>query len=212
MIRWLFFSGLISLLFASCMRTPEDVDLVKYMVVQTEYDTLDENDNNVFKGFSTFVLRQDTMGYVSTISDDTILVDGVNINDFVTPVVDRVTDEVEAAGYERVEEDENPDFSVKIVVLENFSFYQNVTYPGYYSGYYGYYGGYYGPIVSTYYSNFITMVIEVVDVKNYIANGEKYKVVWSAYIGDLGVTLDLTNKTIEAVDQAFIQSPYFTKN
>jgi len=196
------------------MRAPQDVDLVKYMVVQTEYDTEVINDaTNIFNTYGTFVLRQDTMGYVSTIVVDTILVDGFNFDgEFVTPVVDRVTEEVENAGFLRVEEDQNPDFAVKIVVLENFSFFQTVSYPGYYSGYYGYYGGYYGPVVSTYYSNFVTLVIEVVDIKNYQANGNKYNVIWSSYIGDLGVTLDLTGKTLEAVDQAFIQSPYFSKN
>jgi hypothetical protein len=186
--------------------------LVKYMLVQTEYDTARvDGDVNVFNTYSTFVLKQDTMGFVSSIDEDTILVDNPNF-EFVTPVVDRVTDEVEAAGYLRVEEDENPDFVVNVVVLENFSFYQSVSYPGYYSGYYSGYYGYYYPVVNTYYSNFITLVVEVVDIKNYAANGNKYMVIWTASIGDLGVTQDLVGKTLEAVDQAFTQSPYFSKN
>jgi hypothetical protein len=110
------------------------------------------------------------------------------------------------------ETEENPDFALKIVVLENFSFFQTVSYPGYYSGYYGYYGGYYGPVVDTYSSNFVTLVIEVVDIKNYAANGNKYNVIWSAYIGDLLTTYDRKNKILYAVDQAFEQSPYFSKN
>lgn len=215
--RALFFCGLMLLILASCMRGPEDIDLVKYMVVQTDYDTGEiDGSVNIFSTYNTFVLRQDTMGFVSTLEDDTILVDGFNFEgEFVTPVVDRVTQKVETAGtvgFQRVEEDQNPDFGVKIVVLQNFSFFQTVSYPGYYSGYYGYYGGYYGPVVNNYYSNFITLVIEVVDIKNYAANGNKYKVIWTAYIGDLGATLDLTGKTLEAVDQAFAQSPYFSKN
>jgi hypothetical protein len=196
------------------MPTPEDADLVKYMVVQTDYDTEEvDGVENIFTTYNTFVLRQDTIGYVSTLTDDTILVDGVNFEgEFVTPVVDQVTDEVEAGGFLRVEEDENPDFAINIVVLENFSFFQSVSYPGYYSGYYSGYYGYYYPVVNTYYSNFITLIIEVVDIKNYTVNGNKYKVIWKASIGDLGATLDLTGKTLEAVEQAFIQSPYFSKN
>jgi hypothetical protein len=195
------------------MRGPEDADLVKHMVVQTNYDTdLVNETDNIFNTYNTYVLRQDTMGFVSTIPGaDTILIDDANF-DFVEPVVGRITSKVNEAGFTRVEEDENPDFGVKVVVLQNFSFFQSVSYPGYYSGYYGYYGGYYGPIVNTYYANFITMVIEVVDIKNYAANGNKYKVLWSAYVGDLGITLNLKDNTLKAVDQAFQQSPYFSKD
>jgi hypothetical protein len=198
---------------ASCMQAPEDSDLVKYMVVQTEYNTekIDEG-NNIFNTYSTYVLRQDTMGFVSTFApNDTILVDNPTF-DFVKPVVRDITTKINEAGFTRVEEDQNPDFAVKVVVLQNFSFFQSVSYPGYYSGYYGYYGGYYGPIVNNYYSNFITMVIEVVDIKNYVPNNNKYVVIWSAYVGDLGVTHDLKQSTLDAVERAFQQSPYFSKN
>lgn len=209
---WSFWGGLIFLIASSCMQQPEEVDLVKHMVVQTEYDTKAIDEDQVFTSFNTFVLVQDTMGFVSTVVEDTVLIDGVNFEgEFVTPVVDEITSQVEAAGFTRVAENQNPDFSVKVVVLQNFSFFQTVSYPGYYTGYYGYYGGYYGPIVSTYYSNFVTMVIEVVDVKNYAANGNKYNVIWSAYIGDLGATMNLTENTLEAVQTAFEQSPYFSK-
>lgn len=200
---------------AGCAREPEVADLVKYMVVETRYDTEEVNESaNVFTDYSTFVLREDTLGFVSTYAgSDTILLDeaGTRI-DFVNSTIERVAEHVTDRGFTRVEEDENPDFAVKIVVLENFSFFQTVSYPGYYSGYYGYYGGYYGPIVNTYSSNFVTMVIEVDDIKHYLENGSKYKVVWSAYIGDLLTTDDRKNKILVAVDKAFEQSPYFSNN
>lgn len=197
---------------AGCVREPEMIDLVKYMVVQTEYDTDEINDDqNIFHAYNTFYLREDTLGFVSTNSNDTILLDQPGtIVDFVNAVEDRVAANAEARGFERVEADQNPDFAINIVVLENFSFFQTVSYPGYYSGYYGYYGGYYGPIVSTYASNFVTLVIEVVDIKHAVDN--KYKVVWSAYIGDILTTIDRKNKILQAVSQAFEQSPYFSKD
>lgn len=199
---------------AGCAREPEVADLVKYMVVQTEYDPEEINQNeSIFNDYATFVLRQDTLGFVSTYTNDSTLLDepGTRI-DFVNALIEKVGANASERGFDRVEDTENPDFAIKIVVLENFSFFQTVSYPGYYSGYYGYYGGYYGPIVSTYTSNFVTLVIEVVDIKNYAANGNKYKVVWSAYIGDLLTTYDRKNKILYAVDQAFEQSPYFSKN
>jgi hypothetical protein len=199
---------------AGCTREPEVVDLVKNMVVQTEYDLEEINETrNIFNDYTTFVLREDTLGFVSTYTSDSILLDepGTRI-DFVNATIDEVSTNATERGFARVGDEEDPDFAIKIVVLENFSFFQTVSYPGYYSGYYGYYGGYYGPVVDTYSSNFVTLVIEVVDIKNYAANGNKYKVVWSAYIGDLLTTYDRKNKILYAVDQAFEQSPYFSKN
>lgn len=198
---------------ASCAREPEVGDLVKYMVVQTEYNPQEISvDDNVFNDYDTFVLQEGKLGFVSTYSTDTILVDesGTRI-DFVNSTIDAVSAHATERGFTRVEDDDNPDFAIKIIVLENFSFYQTVSYPGYYSGYYGYYGGYYGPIVNTYSSNFVTMVIEVVDIKHVLENDNKYEVVWSAYIGDLLTTYDRKNKILYAVDQAFEQSPYFSK-
>jgi hypothetical protein len=46
-----------------------------------------------------------------------------------------------------------------------------------------------------------------VDAKNPNANNE-YPIIWTAYIGDLNYTTDLTGKTQEAVVRAFKQSPY----
>lgn len=206
---------------AACSREPEDIDLIKQMVVQTDYNVEEvDGETNVFNGYTTFVLRKDTLGYVSTASRDTILLDNANtLVNFAKSTIKVVADSAIARGFTRVDEfvetDPDPDFAIKIVILENFSYSQYIYYPGYYSGYYGYYGGYYGPIINTYSTNYVTMVIEVVDIKNYVANGNKYKVIWSAYIGDILAAVDQNTrkeKITEAVGQAFKQSPYFSKD
>jgi hypothetical protein len=52
---------------AGCAREPEVVDLVKNMVVQTEYDLEAINEEeNIFNEYATFVLREDTLGFVSS--------------------------------------------------------------------------------------------------------------------------------------------------
>lgn len=203
----------------ACVREPEVADLVKNMVVQTEYDVTEvDGAVNVFTEYSTFALRLDTIGYLSPFTLDTIMLDVSNPQKelprqtFVKDLVDQLDSNIQARGYMHVEDSDNPDFGVKVVILEQFSFIQTVSYPGYYSGYYGYYGGYYGPVVNTYSSNFVTMVIEVVDIKNFEDNGGKYKVIWSAYIGDLLTSVDRDTKIIEALNQAFVQSPYFSKD
>lgn len=193
-----------------CSTEPEIVDLVKYMVVQTQYDQDAITDTeNIFNTYGTFTLKRDTLGYVFAYSSDTILVDGVNSTDFAKPVAAAVEAGITARGFTRVAENAEPDFAVNIIVLRDFSFFQSVSYPGYYSGYYGYYGYYY-PVVSNHYSDYATLVIEVVDIKH--ATNNQYKVIWKAYIGDLLTTTDLKLKTLEAIEQAFKQSPYFTAN
>jgi hypothetical protein len=202
-------------LLSGCNMEPQIGERAADMVVQTKYDVSSINTtSNIFNTYSTFILRIDTIGYVSTRSSDTVLVDGVNINvtgGFVTPVVNRVLLHLNAAGFVKVTEEDDPDFAVNIAVLQNFDFFQTINYPGFYPGYYGYYGYYY-PIVTTYYSNYATMIIEVVDIKNFSLNGNGYKVIWKASVGDLISTVDLRAKTLEAIDQAFLQSPYINKS
>ena len=213
MIRGILLIGFCLLMMGGCMQAPEDAKLVEHMVVQTNYDTARiKESSNIFNTYNTFFIRADTMGYVlNSPGADTILIDPIKGGTyyFVTPVVDEIRDQVQLAGYTSVDEDQNPDFAIKVAVLENFSYYQTIS-NGYYGGYYGYYGYYY-PVVATYYSNSATLLIEIVDVKNYAINGNKYVVVWRAYIGDLIKTIDLTGKTREAVVRAFEQSPYISK-
>jgi hypothetical protein len=200
------------LAFAGCIREPDLSDLAKHMVVITEYDEDQINETeNIFDDYTTFYLRRDTIGYVYNHPNaDTVLIDGINgPGDFVSPTVDEIELNITAAGFNYVDKTANPDFAVKVAVVENFSFYQSISYYSY-SGYYGYYGYYY-PIVNTYASNSATFLIEIIDVKNYAANGNKYVVVWRAYIGDLIVTQDLKGKTLEAINTAFEQSPFIKK-
>jgi hypothetical protein len=209
MKKLVLFLGIIAAGLTACNLEPELGELVQDMLVQTLYDEGEINGTeNIFETYSTFTIREDTIGFVSSRYADTILVDDSG-NDYVSSVVNLAKDSVLASGFS--EDDANPDFAVNIVVLDNFSFVQTINYPGYYPGYYGYYGYYY-PYVSTYYASYGTMVIEVVDIRNYAANGNKYKVIWKAIIGDLYATVDLETKTLEAITQAFQQSPYLEKN
>lgn len=208
---------LLGLILTACIREPELADLVKNMVVQTKYDIKGASgQENVFDNFERFELRLDTIGYISPFTNDTLMLDASNTQTqlprqtFISEMINEIKSNAESRGYTHVEPTEDPDFAIKVVILQQFSMYQTVTYPGYYSGYYGYYGGYYGPVVTTQASNFVTLVIEVVDIKNFDANLFRYKVIWSAYIGDLAYSVDRDTKIIEAVKQAFEQSPYFS--
>jgi hypothetical protein len=193
----------LALAVTACDVQPQTGDLARYMVVQTQYDQeVVNSQSNRFNAYSTFVMRIDTIGYVyNARPNDTIL-----ITNYAKSVSRLVRDSFVERGYTLVEQQANPDFAVNIVVLQNFSYYQSIFFPSFYSGYYYGYWGYYGPVVTNHYSNYATMVIEVIDIKH--ATNNQYKWVWKAFIGDLITTIDLEGKTLEAIATAFQQSPY----
>src|SRR6187402_418465 len=100
--------GLILITSVSCMQEPEMGNLVKYMLVQTAYneDFVNEEEN-IFDTYSTFVIREDTIGFVSNLSDTKYLTEE-DVPDFVTPVVDAIRDGF-AQDYQQVTDDANPD-------------------------------------------------------------------------------------------------------
>jgi hypothetical protein len=95
-----------------------------------------------------------------------------------------------------------------VYVVNDLNLFQQVVYPNYYyPSYYGY-GSYYSyPYINTYAYNTGALVIEIVDLKN-VTPDNKVKVIWNAYLGDVYSTIDLTQQSVDAIDQAFIQSNY----
>jgi len=189
------------------MEKPSTGNLVKDMVVQTNYDiTVD------FKNFSTYALPLDTIGLVSNTTDASAIV-----NNYSKAVVNAVKKNLDQLGYQRVELNQNPDFGVNIFVVNDLSVFQSVVYPNYYYGYPGYgygsyygYGGYYGyPYVNTQVYNQAILVIEFADLKT--IQNDNARVVWTANIGDLITSVDQDVKVLEAINQAFIQSPYLKR-
>jgi hypothetical protein len=193
----------------SCRPEPEAVELVDQMVVSTNYD----NAAN-FPAYATYAIPTDTIGFISETSADTIIV--ASKSSFPKPVLQAINSDLKARGFTKVGRNENPDLGVNVVVVNDFNVFQDVVYPNYYGGG-GYYGGYYGynswygyPYVQTYAYNTGVLIIEIVDLKN-MTPENKVKVVWTAYMGDVYSTLDLERQAVDAIQQAFTQSPYLTR-
>jgi hypothetical protein len=195
----------------SCSIRPELGDLVKNMVVQTS-----KADNINFSNYVTFAIPEDTLGLLSNVTDDTLIV-----GEYAQVTTAKMIEKMLDAGYEQVDKTEDPDLGINAFILDNQGVFQSYTYspgflgfPGYnYPGYWGYggFGGYYGyPLVQNFSYQTGTMVIELVDLKNRTPDN-KFQVVWVAKIGDVYTSDDQLGIMVRSINQAFDQSSYLSR-
>jgi hypothetical protein len=195
-------------LFVACEPEPDDIKLLDEFVVSTNFD-----DAADFANYENFSLPVDTIGFISNSTTDTILT--ASQSSLVKPILAKINQNMTARGYSRIEKTENPDLRINVFIVNNIDFFQQVVYPGNYypySGYggYGYGYGYNYPYVQTYESNTGALVIEIVDMVNRTVDN-KVKVIWTAYMGDIINAVDREKQSVEAIDQAFVQSSYIQK-
>jgi hypothetical protein len=181
----------------SCQPKPNNSDLLKNMVVSTDY-----NGTANFSNYSTYWMSLDTISYfLNTAPTDTISTGAA-----VRTITNEVSGALTTAGYNLVGKSASPDFWVHIYIVENISTYQSYYYNPYS---YGYYGGYYGGYSTVSVSDQSNLYIFLVDLKHK-STGKSY--LWGCNIGDLASSPDQTTGTIiSAIDQAFKQSSYIKK-
>jgi len=187
-----------------CQPKPSSGDLLKNLVVSTEFDNTAD-----YSQYSTFYLRLDTMNYFNSADpypEDTLWVSGGS-GDFVDYITKTVNDSLVARGYSAVSRKSSPHLKVVIYEVENYS----VSY-SYYPYNYGYgYGGYgygYGGYTSASVSDQADLYIQILDM-NHLTNG-KPTLVWYCDIGDIA-SLSSADTFFRALSQAFKQSPYLKK-
>lgn len=204
-----FFSTITAVVTWSCQTEPDSAKLIDDMVVSTNYDT--EAD---FSAYTTYAIPTDTIGFLSNSVEDTIITSPDS--SFPRHVLTAIRQNLDDRGYTRVNKNQDPDVGINVMVVNDFNVFQEIVYPSYgypgnyYSGYYGYGSYYYYPYINTYAYNTGVLIIEVVDLKNRTPDN-KVKVVWDAYMGDVYSTIDRLAQSEDAIDQAFIQSPYLGK-
>jgi len=187
-----------------CQTEPDNQKLFDELVVSTNFDP-----GATFSSYTTYAIPTDTIGFVSdTDPNDTILVAEPRNEFYPRKVLERVMANMDDRLYRRVDRNEHPDLGVNVYVVKNFNVFQQIVDPGYYYPYYYGYGSYYSyPYINTYAYNTGALVVEIVDLKN-VTPDNKVKVIWNAYLGDVYSALDLTQQSLEAIDQAFVQSNY----
>lgn len=197
-----------AILLLGCEPPADTMRLLDQLVVSTNFDP-----DADFSQYTTYSMATDTIGFFSNKSpNDTIIVQAGS-NNYPRPVLNKIQQNLQARGYQRVARNEDPDLRVNVYVVNDFNVYQQISYPGYYyPSYYGYgygYGGYYGgyPYVSTYATNTGALIVEILDLRHKTSDG-KVKAIWTASMGDVYSTINLIKQSEEGLDQAFIQSPY----
>jgi Domain of unknown function (DUF4136) len=195
-------AGIIVVLLGACQPEPDGALLYDELVVSTQFDP-----EAPFGEYTKFAIAKDTIGFVSNINrNDTIR---VYSNDFTYPrsVIKAVKDTlISSMKFEEVDRDA-ADVGINIYVVADLNLYSQVVYPTYNNYYYGYSGYYYYPFVQTYAQRTATLVVEMVDLKNRDSQN-RVKVVWNAYMGDVINSIDYEQQSVDAVKQAFKQSPY----
>lgn len=202
--------GACALVFWGCEPKPSTSDLVKNMVVTTDYDnTVD------FTKYTSYYLPVDTISYFNN-SDpnpaDTLQCTGCSGNNnggqYPHVITSEVINQMNLAGFTQVGKKQNPDLRVYVFIVETFNIYQSYNYNPYGYGYgYGFGYGYGYPTYSE--TDQADLYLEIFDVKN-LTNG-KPKLVWYCDIGDLVSSPDLFGLTTTAIDKAFKQSTYLKK-
>ena len=157
----------------------------------------------------------DTIAAITTNPNDTLWFD-----DDAKQLVNAVKTNMDARGYTRVLSNHaNPDLGLGLTVIKDLNL--GVVYPGWWWGYWGgCYWGYcgYPPYYPWYGGGFVytvptgTLVLDMIDLKN--ANtSEKLTVPWGSVMsGGLGNTANDIQLGVDAINQAFTQSPYLQTN
>jgi hypothetical protein len=137
-------------------------------------------------------------------------------------LIQAVRTNMENMGYIYTPDNPDADLGIQmtyVVKTERYVQYYNdpywwLDYPGYWSpGYWGNYIGFYYPYPVTYTYSTNTLMVDMVNLTIPKTGDQALEVVWSAYIGGpstSNVTTDV-DRMKNAVNQAFVQSPYLKK-
>ena len=205
-----FLLGALALVFIQygCLKEPDYEQLSSNLVVATIADSVAD-----FSSYRTYFIS-DSVAVVNGTAVDTILKD-----ENTQKMVDAVKQNMNARGYVFAPKADSPELGITLGIAKNT--YVGVVYSGWWDSYYGWwdpwYWGWYYPYYypyATYYSVTTGSVIStMIDLKNAKAN-QTLRVIWTGFaagaIGDnLAANVD---RGVDAINQAFMQSPQITRN
>ena len=191
-----------------CIKDPDYDKLSSNLVVSTISDSLAD-----FSTYQTYYIS-DSIAIVNSNAVDTILKDANT-----QKLVDAVKQNMNARGYVFTPKAAIPDLALMLGIAKNT--YVGVVYSGWWDGYYGWYDpwywGWYYPYYypyPTYYSVTTgSVIMTMADLKNAQTN-QSLRVVWTGFAaGAIGDNLSTNvQRGVDAINQAFVQSPLITRN
>ena len=194
-----------ALLMSSCQKDPDIDKLDNSYLVYTNYDTATD-----FKSFNTYYVIDSIL--IIDNSEKATYWNNANSE----KIVNAFNSKLALAGYEAVESEAEADIVLQLSYV-NTTYYFNVYNPGpwwnSYPGYWNWGGwGWYYPYSFSYSYSTGSIIGELVNTNAPTPLNDKLTVVWNTYICGLlnGNNLSLS-RTIEAIDQAFEQSPYLQR-
>lgn len=137
-------------------------------------------------------------------------------------LIQAVRTNMENAGYVYTPDNPDADLGIQmtyVIKTDRYVQYYNdpywwLNYPGYWSpGYWGNYVGFYYPYPVTYTYSTNALMVDMVDLTTPKTGTEALEVVWSVYIGGPAGSSVASDVEVmkNAIDQAFVQSPYLKK-
>jgi hypothetical protein len=197
-MRSLLYAGLaLLLLTASCRKQPNFYDLSNNFVVATNMDTTAD-----FSDYHTYYVS-DTVGLIYADDDDSTM-----YNDNTKKLVAAIKQNMAARGYKLVGIGTHPELGINVGIARDVNI--GVVYPGWWTPYYywwDWYYPYYYPWTTAYVVTTGTIVVDMFDLQH--ANEkQQYRVLWTANMGGaLGEDGNDLQRGIDAINQAFVQSP-----
>ena len=137
-------------------------------------------------------------------------------------LIQAVRTNMENAGYIYTPDNPDADLGIQmtyVIKTDRYVQYYNdpywwLNYPGYWSpGYWGNYVGFYYPYPVTYTYSTNALMVDMADLTTPKTGTEALEVVWSVYIGGPAGSSVASDVEVmkNAIDQAFVQSPYLKK-
>ncbi len=195
----------VCLLATACEKDPDTDKLDNDYLVYTSYDK-----NTDFKAINTFHV----IDSILIISDEAK--PGYWKNNTSQTIINAYTSHLEDEGYLPVDNSEDADMVLQLSYISNTYYFNNYgsgpwwnSYPGYWN--WGGWGWYY-PFSFIYSYSTGSIIGELVSTTPAAGQKDKLTVIWNSYICGLlnGSSLSLS-RTMNAINQAFIQSPYLSK-
>ncbi len=200
---------LTALAFTACEKEPDMDQLDSDYLVYTNYDT-----SANFKSFSTYYLP-DSILIISNDNTEPKYQKDAN----ALQIINTYAQNMNAKGYTRVDDKDDADLGLQVSYVENTYYFIDYDYPDwwwwypYYWNvpYWGDWSGWYYPYVIDYSYSTNSYIAEILNLTAPKGSDNTLPVLWTAFSSGVAYsTATDQTLTINAVNQAFAQSPYLT--